>query len=102
VRLPIRGLFYAIGHVPNVSLIRESKTLAKLVKLDHEGYVVLRPPSTTCGTTCSSLEAFFVAGDVADKRYRQAVTAAGTGCAASIDQDRWMTSTTRTMTTNSS
>jgi thioredoxin reductase (NADPH) len=93
LHIPVRGLFYAIGHIPNTQLVKTSRSLGALVELDDEGYVRLRGPSPTCGTTCSTLEGFFVAGDVADKRYRQAIFAAGTGCAASMDQDRWMTAT---------
>lgn len=89
VYIPASGLFYAIGHDPATALIRNSRTLSKRVALDAERYVQWKP-SEELGTTATSLPGFFAAGDVADKRYRQAITAAGTGAAASLDVERWL------------
>jgi thioredoxin reductase (NADPH) len=75
--LPVTGLFIAIGHDPR------SELLAGQVDLDDDGYVLVDHPSTR-----TNLEGVFAAGDLVDHHYRQAVTAAGTGCAAALDAER--------------
>ena len=77
--LDVQALFIAIGHQPNTDLFRGALDLA------DTGYLKVRP-----GSTFTSVEGVFACGDVADPSYRQAVTAAGTGCMAAIDAERWL------------
>jgi thioredoxin reductase (NADPH) len=78
-RLAAGGLFVAIGHKPNTAL------LGGVLPVDDAGYLQLEGD-----TTASRIDGVFIAGDVHDHRYRQAVTAAGDGCRAALDAERWL------------
>ena len=77
--LPVTGLFIAIGHDPRNELVKG------LIDLDAEGYVVVDAPSTR-----TSIPGVFACGDLVDHTYRQAITAAGTGCSAALDAERFL------------
>lgn len=77
--LPLDGFFLAIGHTPNVKLVKD------YLELDETGYI-----KTFGQTTATNVAGVFAAGDVADPRYRQAITAAGTGCRAALDVERFL------------
>jgi thioredoxin reductase (NADPH) len=77
--IKVGGLFVAIGHQPNTELFKNQ------IDLDDEGYIVLK------NKTHTNMEGVFAAGDVHDRSYRQAITAAGYGCMAAIDVDKFLT-----------
>jgi thioredoxin reductase (NADPH) len=77
--LDVGGLFVAIGHEPNTKIFKNQ------IDLDDEGYIILK------NKTHTNIDGVFAAGDVHDRSYRQAVTAAGFGCMAAIDVDKYLT-----------
>lgn len=77
--LPVNGLFYAIGHIPATQIF------AKQLETDDQNYILTKP-----GTAETSIPGVFAAGDVQDKRYRQAITSAGTGCMAALDCEKFL------------
>jgi thioredoxin reductase (NADPH) len=77
--IPIKGFFVAIGHKPNTEIFKDQ------LDMDETGYIQVKP-----GTTRTNIEGVFAVGDAADRVYRQAVKAAGTGCMGALDAERWM------------
>jgi thioredoxin reductase (NADPH) len=78
--IPCTGFFVAIGHQPNTAVFKD------YIDLDETGYIKYAQP----GTSQTNVPGVFVAGDAADKTYRQAITAAGTGCMAALDAERYL------------
>ena len=80
--IEVDGVFIAIGHSPS------TKPFKDVLEMDNEGYIIAQKP----GTTITNLDGVFAAGDCVDKIYRQAVTAAGMGCMAALDAEKWIQS----------
>ena len=78
-KIPASAFFVAIGHKPSTGIFDGQ------LDMDEAGYLIVEP-----GTTRTNIEGVFASGDAADKHYRQAVTAAGTGCMAALDAERWL------------
>jgi thioredoxin reductase (NADPH) len=77
--IPVKGFFLAIGHKPNTDIFKD------FIDMDNSGYIKVKP-----GTSHTNVEGVFAVGDAADKVYRQAVTAAGTGCMGALDAERFL------------
>lgn len=86
--LTVRGIFYAIGHTPNTRLLKDQ------LPLDQKGYLI-----TTAGSPTTAKEGVFAAGDVADAQWRQAITAAASGCQAALAAERWLSENGLAITT---
>jgi len=79
IEIPVTGFFVAIGHKPNTDIFKD------FLNLDETGYIINEP-----GTSRTNIKGVFVSGDAADHVYRQAITAAGTGCMAALDAERYL------------